>query len=158
MSRCSRRNAKSLPAGKWPGNASRRQARVSNRTAEAENKHTIGGNILDALGRGALIAVSGVIVGALLGTAHVAALGFWLLGVSAAAGVGLTVGAAMCKNAGRSWNGPEPEQIRHAAEVVCEVADVPVVLESDFSMPAQRQGGFVELVDRQRERQAGKCV
>ena len=132
---------------------------MRNRTAEAENKHTIGGNILDALSRGLLIATAGVIVGSLLGTAHVAAFGFWVLGLSAAAGVGLSVGAAMCKNAGRNWNDPEPEEVRQTAEILCEIADLPpVVLEADFSMPAERRAGFVELVDRQRERQTGKCV
>ena len=120
---------------------------------DGENHFTVGASLLDALGRGALIGTASIIVGAMLGTAHVAEFGMWLLGLSTAAGVGLTVSAALCKNAGRNRHDPEPEG-RQPAEGLSLVQVTPV-LEVDAGTPAERRAAFVELVGRHLERQHG---
>jgi hypothetical protein len=65
-----------------------------------DTHHTVSAGILDALGRGFLIATAGVVAGALFGTAHLAAIGLWTLGVAAASGVGCMIGSALVRNAG----------------------------------------------------------
>ena len=89
----------------------------------------------------------------MVGTAQLAALGLWTLGIAAAVGVGLTVGSAVVKNAGCGRGEPEPEGAPHAAEVFSLVSVMPVVLED--ATPTERSGGYVELLGRQRDGQEG---
>jgi hypothetical protein len=80
----------------WHGLA---MARSTNRDAR-ESHHTVSAGILDALGRGFLIATAGVVAGALFDTANLAALSLWMIAVTAAGGVGCMIGSAIVRNAG----------------------------------------------------------
>jgi hypothetical protein len=123
--------------------------------AGGENHHTVAGSILDALGRGALIATASIIVGAMIGTSQLASLGMWLLGVSAAAGVGLVVGAALVKNAGCGRDDAEAEEPPQKAEVLTLVTAMPVVLEPEAASPAERRRAYAELVTGDGQHQHG---
>ena len=120
---------------------------------DCENHLTVSASLLDGLGRGALISVGSILVGIALGTAHAAQFGMSLLGLSIAAGVGLTIGAALCKNAGRNRHDPAPEP-RQTAEGLSLVHVTPV-LEVDADTPAERRAAFVELVGRRMEHRHG---
>lgn len=71
----------------------------SNHRGARDTHHTVSAGILDALGRGFLIATAGVVAGAIIGTSHLAAMGLWTIGVTAAGGVACMVGSALVKNA-----------------------------------------------------------
>src|SRR5262245_57101445 len=73
-------------------------ARSKHRDAR-ETHHTVSAGILDALGRGFLIATASVLAGLCFGTAHLA-IGLWAIGLAAASGVGCMVGSALIRNAG----------------------------------------------------------
>jgi hypothetical protein len=64
-----------------------------------DTHHTVSAGILDALGRGFLIATAGVMAGAIFGTANLAAIGLWTIGVAAASGVACMIGSALVRNA-----------------------------------------------------------
>jgi hypothetical protein len=61
--------------------------------------YTVSAGILDALRRGFLIATAGVAAGVMFGTAHLASIGMWTVGVAAASGVGCLIGSALVRNA-----------------------------------------------------------
>jgi hypothetical protein len=65
----------------------------------ARSKLTVAANILDACGRGFLIATAGVVAGLMFGTVHLAAmgLGLWTIGVAATGGVGCLIGSALVR-------------------------------------------------------------
>lgn len=67
----------------------------------ARSKLTVAAGILDALGRGFLIATAGVVAGMMFGTVNLAAmgLGFWTFGVAAASGIGCMISSALVRNA-----------------------------------------------------------
>jgi hypothetical protein len=67
----------------------------------ARSKLTVAANILDACGRGFLIATAGVVAGLMFGTVHLAAmgLGLWTIGVAATGGIGCLVGYALVRQA-----------------------------------------------------------
>jgi hypothetical protein len=65
-----------------------------------DTHHTVSASILDALGRGFLIATAGVVAGLMFGTANLAALSLWTIAVAAASGVGCMIGSALVRNAG----------------------------------------------------------
>jgi hypothetical protein len=67
---------------------------------DRDTHHTVAGGILDALGRGFLIATAGLVAGLMFGTAHLASLSLWTVAVAAAAGAGCMVGSALVRNAG----------------------------------------------------------
>ena len=117
---------------------------------DGETHHTVGASILDALGRGALIGTASIIVGAMIGTAHLASFGLWLLGVSAAAGVGLTVGAALVKNAGCNRDDGEASEPRQTAKAL----SLAVALPENVS-PVEQRTDHAERVTRKRDQQHG---
>lgn len=125
---------------------------------DGENHYTVGASLLDACGRGVLIATAGIVVGVLMGTAPPAAasLGLWMLGLSAAAGAGLLIGGAIVKNAGcaRREDGPDGEPDRMAGVLTLLVHAVPGVPEAEAAeQTGQASGPHVERL-RRRERQA----
>lgn len=77
-----------------------------------ETLHDVASDILHALGKGFLIASAGVLLGAVIGTNHLAAFGLWTVGVAAAMGVGSVIGAAILRNAGCGRRESEPEITR----------------------------------------------
>jgi hypothetical protein len=73
-------------------------ARWKHRQAR-DTHHTVSAGILDALGRGFLIATASVLAGLWFGTAQLA-IGLWAIGVAAASGVACMIGSAVVRNAG----------------------------------------------------------
>jgi hypothetical protein len=65
-----------------------------------DTHHTVSAGILESVGRGFLIATATVVAGMMFGTAHLAAMGLWMVGLAAASGVGCFIGSALVKNAG----------------------------------------------------------
>jgi hypothetical protein len=121
---------------------------------DGENHHTVGAKILEACGRGLLIATAGLVLGAMLGTSHLASVGAWTLGLAAAAGAGLTIGAAIVHNMGCCPRDAEPEDSRQKAEVLT-LATVPSVLEAETGTPTERRSRYMVLLEQEREQQHG---
>lgn len=65
-----------------------------------DTHHTVSAGILEALGKGFLIATAGVVAGLMFGTAPMASMGLWTVGVAAASGVACMIGSALVRNAG----------------------------------------------------------
>ena len=119
---------------------------------DGENHHTVGAKILDGFARGLLIATSSLVLGAMLGTSNLAAVGLWTLGVAAAVGVGLHIGAGIVHNIGCGEREAEPAKSPQAAEVL-SLATMPRVLEAEAGRPAEGRRLYVELVSRSAENQ-----
>jgi hypothetical protein len=66
-------------------------------TDPIETPRTVSAGVLDALGRGLLIATASFLAATMLGTANVP-VAMWTLGVIAAGGVGCLVGSVLVKN------------------------------------------------------------
>jgi hypothetical protein len=65
-----------------------------------DTHHTVSAGILEALGKGLLIATGGLMAGILFGTTHLASLSLWTVAVAAASGAGCIFGSALVRNAG----------------------------------------------------------
>jgi hypothetical protein len=122
---------------------------------DGENHHTVGAKILEACGRGLLIATAGLVLGAMLGTSHLASVGAWTLGLAAAAGAGLTVGAAIVHNMGCCPREEEPDESRRPAEVLT-MGRLSAVFEPEAVSPGEQRRTYVELVSRSPEQQQGR--
>jgi hypothetical protein len=124
-----------------------------NYTKPVETPRTVSASVLDALGRGFLIATASFLAGTMLGTAHLA-VGTWtigVLGVIAAGGVGCLVGSALVKNLGcQRWarkSGWSPHAGKAAAvEAAEEVA------------PEEWRARRRVMEGRQREHSSGRSV
>jgi hypothetical protein len=87
-----------------------------------ETHHTVAGSILDAVGRGFLIATAGLVAGLLFGTTNMASLSLWTVGAAAASGVGCMVGSALVKNARSGGCEQETERSQPVAEAAKNIA------------------------------------
>jgi hypothetical protein len=67
---------------------------------QKDTHHTVSADILNALGKGCLIATGGLIAGILLGTANPALLSLFTVAIAAVSGVGCIIGSAVVRNAG----------------------------------------------------------
>lgn len=103
-----------------------------------------------------MIATASIIVGAMIGTSHLATFGLLLLGASAAAGVGLTVGAFLVKNAGCGRDDADSAEPRQPAEVLTLVTAMPMVLEPEAATPPKQGRAYVELVTSDGQHQHGR--
>ena len=125
-------------------------ARVKYRDAR-ETHHTVSAGIMDALGRGFLIATASVIAGALFGTAHLAAMGVWMIGLAAVSGVGCMIGSALIRNAGcdrceKKAGGPP-----RVARVRKVMAAMPAVEATVDVAPEERWAHRIAMIGGQRE-------
>jgi hypothetical protein len=116
-----------------------------------ETHHTVSAGILDALGRGFLIATAGVVAGALFGTANLAAMGLWTVGVAAASGVGCMVGSALVRNAACNRCEPEFGEAPEAASDGKVVTRAPVVGAALNVEAEERWARRMETNGRQRD-------
>jgi hypothetical protein len=66
-------------------------------TFAGKTQRTVSAGVLEAFGKGLLIATASFVAGTMLGTAHLA-VGLWTIGLIAASGVGCMVGAALVNN------------------------------------------------------------
>ncbi len=130
-----------------------RRRRFSEDPDPGETKRDVAGDILHALGKGFLIGSAGIMLGAVLGIHHLAALGLWALGAAAAMGAGCVIGSALVRNAGssgdrREW---EAERARQHGRILAIVHSLPVVLDGEAVRLADEPVGYVALIERRRE-------
>jgi hypothetical protein len=123
-----------------------------------ETHHTISASILDALGRGFLIATAGVVAGALFGTAHLEALSLWTIAMAAASGVGCVIGSALVRNAACDPYEKEADGSSPALNTRKDVAEMPVMETARDVEPKQRWVRRMEMKGGQSERGTGRCI
>ena len=102
-----------------------------------DSHHTVSAGILDALGRGLLIATAGVVAGLMFGTTHLTALSLWTIAVAAASGVGCMVGSALVRNAGCDRCETKVGGSARAANVRKGVADMLAVEAGEDAAPEE---------------------
>jgi hypothetical protein len=116
-----------------------------------DTHHTVSAGIMESVGKGLLIATAGVVAGALFGTAQLAAMSLWMLGVVAASGVGCMIGSALVRNAGYNRCEQKPagsSRAKHASKAT-EVK--PAVDAASDVAPEERWARRIAMADRQRE-------
>ena len=121
-----------------------------------DTHHTVSASILEALGRGFLIATAGLVAGLMFGTAHLAELSLWTVGVAAASGVGCMVGSALVRNAGFDGGGQEAEDPAPAARVETSLAASPAMGAGGDDVPGERWARRMAVSCRQRENGSGR--
>jgi hypothetical protein len=119
----------------------------------ARSKLTVAAGILDALGRGFLIATAGVVAGMMFGTVHLAAmgLGLWTIGVAAASGVGCMVSSALVRNAAYDRNGKKAGAPPEAGKVNNPRSASPTIAAAEDIAPEERRAQRRVISRRQRE-------
>jgi hypothetical protein len=120
-----------------------------------DTHHTVSAGILDALGRGFLIATAGVVAACFFGTAHLAAMGLWMIGLAAVSGVGCMIGSALVRNAGCDRCETKVGGSGRADHVRKVVAARPVVEAGEEAAPEERWARRMAMNGRQRERGSG---
>jgi hypothetical protein len=125
-------------------------ARSTNRDAR-DSHHTVSAGILDALGRGFLIATTGVVAGMMIGTANVAAMGLWMLGVAAASGVGCMIGSALVRNAACDRCEDDAGGSPRAAYIRKGITLAPVAEAATDATPEERWVRRVAMTDGQQQ-------
>ena len=121
------------------------------RSEYRDTHHTVSAGVLDALGRGFLIATAGVAAGLMFGTAPMASVGLWTVGVAAAAGVACMIGSALVRNAGcdrREVNGDGSPRTVNVGEGAAAVPGVEAVGEVASE---ERWARRMERINRRRE-------
>ena len=124
-------------------------------TDAGDTPRTVSASVLDALGRGFLIATASFVAGTMLGTASLA-VGLWTIGVIAASGVACMVGSALVRNAGcyryaRKSGGSS--RAAHAGKVAA-----PVVEAAEDVAPEEYRARRRVMDGRQREHGTGRGV
>jgi hypothetical protein len=120
-----------------------------------DTHHTVSAGILDALGRGLLIATAGVVAACFFGTAHLAAMGLWMIGLAAVSGVGCMIGSALVRNAGCDRCEKNVGGSVRAAKISKAVAATPVV-EVEEDAPEERWARRMAMNGRQRDTGTGR--
>ena len=120
----------------------------------ARSKLTVAAGILDALGRGFLIATAGVVAGMMFGTVHLAAmgLGLWTVGVAAASGVGCMISSALVRNAAYDRGGKIAGGAPEAARANKPRVATPAIQAAEDVAPEER---WAERSRGQRQRGMG---
>jgi hypothetical protein len=116
-----------------------------------ETLHDVASDILHALGKGFLIASAGILLGAMIGTNHLAAFGMWMVGAAAALGAGSVIGSAVVRNARwtREFDTVRAQQHRESTAIANAL---PVGLEEETARPTDQPVCYVALLE---ERRAG---
>lgn len=115
-----------------------------------DTHHTVSAGVLDALGRGFLIATAGVVAGLMFGTANLAALSLWTIAVAAASGVGCMIGSALVRNAGGDRCDKKAGGSTRAATVRKGMAEMPVMEAAVDAAPEERWARRMAMSGRQR--------
>ena len=121
---------------------------------ERDTRHTVSAGILDALGRGFLIATAGLAAGLMFGTAHLAALSLWTVAVAAGSGVACMIGSALVRNARYD----HCEEIDAAAQTdsAKSMAPMPVVEAPADIVAEENRARRMVMSGRQREHGTGR--
>jgi hypothetical protein len=114
-----------------------------------ETLHDVASDILHALGKGFLIASAGILLGAVIGTNHLAAFGMWMVGAAAAIGAGSVIGSAVVRNA-RCTLESDTERTRQQRQITVTANAPAVALEAEAARPAAQPVCYVELLEHQR--------
>ena len=124
---------------------------------ERATHHTVSAGILESIGKGFLIASSGVLAGLLFGTAHLAAmsLGLWTIALAAASGVGCMIGSALVRNAGCDRCEKKTGGAPRVARVRKGMAATPAVQAAGEVAPDERWTHRMAMIDRQRDHSTG---
>jgi hypothetical protein len=120
-----------------------------------DTHHTVSAGVLESLGKGFLIATASVVAGMMFGTAHLAAMGLWMIGVAAVSGVGCMIGSALVRNAGCARCEKKAGGSPRAAKVRKGMAATPVVEAAGDVVPEERWARRMATLDRQREHGVG---
>jgi hypothetical protein len=130
----------------------------SNKSDGRETHHTVSAGILEAVGRGFLIATATVVAGVMIGTAQLAALGLWMVGAVAVSGVGCFIGSALVKNAGYDRCERKVGGSPRSPKLGKAIAAIPVVEASGDVAPEEHWARRVATRDRQAEHGSGRGV
>jgi hypothetical protein len=123
-----------------------------------DTHHTVSAGILDAIGRGFLIATAGLVAGMMFGTAHLAAMSMWTVAVAAASGVGCMIGSALVRNAGCDRCEKKGGGSPRAAKVRKGMAAMPVVEAAEDVAHEDRWARRMAMIGRQHGTGTGKGV
>jgi hypothetical protein len=129
-------------------------ARSTNRDAR-DSHHTVSAGVLESFGRGFLIATAGVVAGVMFGTAHLAAMGVWMLGVAAVSGVGCMIGSALVRNAAYDRCDEEAGLSPRVVHIEKEITTRPVAEAAMDTAPEERWVRRVAMSEGQREHGTG---
>ena len=121
-----------------------------------DTHHTVSAGILDALGRGFLIATAGVMAGLMFGTAPLAGLALWTIGVAAVSGVACMVGSALVRNAGCDRGEKEISESLRAPKVRKVRETMPGVEAVEDVAPEERWARRTALIGQGREHGTGR--
>jgi hypothetical protein len=128
---------------------------------DEETRHTISANILEAIGRGLMIATAGLVLGAILGTSSAAArFGAGALVASGVIGAGCMIGSALVRNAGCRSRAQEVDEPSETVEITAFMAMHPLLLQQETEGPGEQPARYVERLrqERQEELEAGRRV
>jgi hypothetical protein len=128
-----------------------------NYTKPVETPRTVSASVLDALGRGFLIATASFLAGTMLGTANLP-VGVWTLGVIAAGGVGCLIGSALVKNLGCQRLEKKSGWSPHSANVRKVAAATPAVVAAEEVAPEEYRARRRVMEGRRREHSSGRSV
>lgn len=121
-----------------------------------DTHHTVSAGILESLGKGFLIATASVVAGMMFGTAQLAAMGLWMIGVAAVSGVGCMIGSALVRNLGCDRCETEVGESSRSAHVRKGMAEIPVVEAAGDVATEDRWARRMVMNGRQREHGLGR--
>jgi hypothetical protein len=118
---------------------------------DTETHHTISANIIEAVGRGLLIATAGIVLGAFLGTADAGRFGAGLLAGSGLMGAACLVGSGLLRNADCRRREQEAEQKCLTADIMPFVAMQPLVIQHDTAEHGAEVVGYADRIRQERQ-------
>jgi hypothetical protein len=128
-----------------------------NYTKPVETPRTVSAGVLDALGRGFLIATASFLAGTMLGTANLH-VGIWTLGMIAAGGVGCLIGSALVKNMGCNRWAKKSGWSPHAANVSKVSPALPAVGAAEEVAPEEYRARRRVIMSRERGHGSGRTA
>jgi hypothetical protein len=129
--------------------------RRSKQSDARDSHHTVSAGILESVGKGFLIATAGVVAGLMFGTAHLAAMGLYMLGVAAIAGAGCMIASALVRNAGYDRREQKPAGTSRAKHARKAIEVIPAVDAARDVAPEDRWTRRIAMTGRQREHGSG---
>jgi hypothetical protein len=130
----------------------------SKQTLAGDTQRTVSAGVLEALGKGFLIATAGLLAGLMFGTAHMPAISLWTVAVAAASGVGCMVGSALINHAEQKRWTKKPGWMPHAANVRKLRPAMPAVEAATDVAPEEFRARRMVMDGRQREHGSGRGV
>jgi hypothetical protein len=120
-----------------------------------DTHHTVSAGVLESVGKGFLISTATVVAGITFGTAHLAAMGLYMLGVAAIVGVACMIASALVRNAGHDRCEQKPAGVSRATHARKAPEVTPAVDAASDVAPEERWARRVAASGRQREHGLG---